>query len=312
MNFQQLEYIVTLDSLKSFSKAAKVCHVTQATLSAMVKKLEEELGIILFDRKTNPILTTDCGKEIVLEAKKILLQAERLKDISQEIQHKIEGKVRIGIIPTIASSLLPKILSIILKKYPLLQLEIKEMITETIISQLKEGNLDVGILATPLQKDEIEEEILYYETLMIYGDMNEKKQYIAPEQLQNYKIWLLEEGNCLREQAIELCQLQESAEIPKNLTFEANSFDTLLNIVDEFGGLTLIPELYYQRLPQERKRKVSFFQTPIPVREVSLVYYRPYAKLRIVKMLQEEIKTHITSTLISAKYKKNELTILHI
>jgi len=310
MNLQQLEYIIALSELKNFSRAAEYCKVTQATLSAMVKKLEEELNVVIFDRKNSPVLVTDLGKEVILQAKKVLLEANELRNVSHFNKNKVEGSIRIAIIPTIANALLPKILKKILKNFPQLQLHINEYTTQNIIRLLREGDIDIGILATPLGLEDIEESILYYEMLMVYGTLVKDRKYLLPEELQEHKIWLLEDGHCLREQTIQLCSLEKKKEIPENFTFEANSFETLLNMIDDFGGLTLIPELYYQTLPTSKKQKVSFFQSPIPVREISLVYFRPFAKHRIINALTDAIREIVAPELLSGKYQKHELTIV--
>ena len=312
MNIQQLEYLIAVDRVKNFTKAAEVCNVTQATLSAMIKKLEEELDVIVFDRKAKPILTTEIGQAIIEESKNILAHCALLREKAKGKSDKIEGRVKIGVIPTIANSLLPKIIKSLLTTYPKLHVEIVEITTQNIIKQLKEGLIDVGIVATPNAEENIEEEVLYYETLMVYGDVDKKTSYVIPEEIKNKKIWLLEEGHCLREQFVKLCALKKKDLMPNNLVFDANSFDTLLNMVDEFGGLTLIPELYYQSLPKERRDKVSFFEPPIPVREVCLVYYRPFAKQRIVTVLADFIRNIINETLMSKQYKNTELVIAKI
>ncbi|MCB0639272.1 MAG: LysR family transcriptional regulator [Lewinella sp.] len=312
MNLQQLEYIIAVDQLKNFSRAAEQNHVTQATLSTMIKKLEEELDLILFDRKTKPILTTECGKEIVAEARKVVHHAHRLKELAKVVQNKIEGRLRIAVIPTIANALIPKLANTLLTKYPQLELAITEQTTETIIEQLKSGVVDVGIAATPLGHDEIEEQILYYEMLMVYGVASAENTYLIPEDIRDRKVWLLEEGHCLREQFINLCSLQKTSDLPHHFNFEANSFDTLLNMVDEFGGLTLIPELFYDMLPAERKQRVGLFKAPIPVREVSLIYHRPYAKFRLMEVLAQEIKVLVQDKLRANQYKKSELIIADI
>jgi LysR family hydrogen peroxide-inducible transcriptional activator len=312
MNIQQLEYIIAVDRLKSFTKASKYCHVTQATLSAMVKKLEEELGVIIFDRKETPILTTDIGLQLLKEAIIITEHARILKNKVKDEKIEIEGTIKMGIIPTIANSLLPKIIKPLLEAYPKLRLEIIEITSQNIIKQLKEGSIDLGIVATPISNEEMEQEILYYETLLVYGNVDKNKKYLIPEEIKNHKIWLLEEGHCLREQFLNLCSLKKKEMMPNNLSFEANSFDTLLSMVDEFGGLTLIPELYYQSLPAERKIKVSFFNVPVPVREVSLLYYRPYAKKYIISAIAALIQKLIVETLISNNHKNKELTIVKI
>ena len=312
MNLQQLEYILAVEQFKNFSRAAEHCNVTQATLSAMVKKLEEELELTIFDRKATPILATDSGLIILEEAKKVLLHAQLLRDKAFSINGKIAGKLKIGIIPTIAGTLLPKITRLILDKHPELEIEIQEITTQNIIKQLRDGHIDAGILATPLNIDDIEENILYYEALMVYGNFDEEKQYLMPEEIRENKIWLLEEGHCLRVQFINLCHLKKKEKLPKNLKFEAGSFETLLSMVDEFNGLTLIPELYYQTLSEEKKKKVRNFKSPIPVREVSMVYYRPFAKLRIINTLSKEISALIAQNLISGQFKKSELAIAKI
>lgn len=309
MNFQQLEYIVALDTYKSFSKAAESCFITQATLSTMVKKLEEELDIVLFDRKTNPIITTDSGKYIVEEAKKVLFHSKQLKYISSVINGKIEGELKVGIIPTVASNLLPRILPTLLDKYPLLKLTFQEIPTKNIISQLKNGQLDVGILSTPLKTEILEEEILYYEKLFVYGsNHNSTTKYSRPKDIVNEDIWLLEEGNCLTDQIIDVCKLNPK-KLHSNLTFNPNSMETLLNIVDKLNGLTLIPELFYHDLSEERKNNIKDFTSPFPVREISMVFHRPYAKSRLIETISQDIRQIIIPLLETSKLKNKEMII---
>ena len=309
MNLQQIEYIVALDKYKSFSLAAEKCFITQATLSTMVKKLEEELNIVLFDRKTNPIITTDCGKEIIAEAKQLLIHSNKLKQLSSELRGKVEGELRIGVIPTIAGNLLHRIVPQILKNYPDLKLIIQEITTNNIVSQLKMGELDVGIVSTPLNTSELEEEILYYEKLLVYGSLkNSTAKYISPKDIADENVWLLEQGNCLTDQIINVCALNRK-KLTKQLNFNPNSFDSLINIVENLNGLTLIPELYYADLSIEKKANVTDFNAPYPVREVSLVFHRPYAKLRLIEALQNEIKRTIPPLLQTSKLKNSELLI---
>ncbi len=313
MNIQQLEYLVAVDRFKNFTKAADYCNVTQATLSAMVKKLEEELDCVLFDRKSNPILTTDIGQTIIDECKIVLAHCRQIKEKAKKYTGgAIGGKIKLGVIPTIASSLLPRIIKSLLETYPKLLIEIVETPTNNIIKQLKDGTIDVGIIATPSTDENIEEKILYYEALMVYGEVDKTMKYLIPEEIKNHKIWLLEEGHCLREQFVQLCALKKKDLKPNNLTFDANSFETLLGMVDEFGGLTLIPELYYQSLPKEKQDKVSFFHAPIPVREVSMVYYRPFAKERIISALADFITGNVGGDLMSKRYGNAELVIARV
>ncbi|MCB0641036.1 MAG: LysR family transcriptional regulator [Phaeodactylibacter sp.] len=312
MNLQQFEYIIAVDRFRSFTKAAEYCNVTQATLSAMIKKLEEELDLVLFDRKNIPVVTTECGREIVDEARKVILHSEKIRQLPAQIKNHIVGQVRIGIIPTVASSLLPLIIKPIVTAYPELVIEWLEITTDQIVQQLKDGLLDAGILATPLQQQtDIEENILFYEKLMVYGQTEGRKQYLLPEELKQHKVWILEEGHCLRSQFMNLCKL-EKKDLDAPFIFEPSSFETLINLVESFGGLTLLPELYCQQLSAEKQEKVLDFQAPYPVREVSMVYYRPYAKFRIIEALTEQIAGLIQPQLASSMIKNSDLVIVQI
>jgi LysR family hydrogen peroxide-inducible transcriptional activator len=278
----------------------------------MVKKLEDELDLIIFDRKNSPIITTDCGEKIIEEAQKILQHTRRLKEIPTEIKGEIEGELNIGVIPTIASNLLHRILPVIIQKYPKLKLNITEITTQNIIEKLKNGALDLGVVSTPLDENDLEEKILYYEKLLVYGKMkNKNTKYLKPKDLSNQQMWLLEQGNCLTDQIINVCALNKK-ELNANLKFHPNSFDSLLNIVDTLNGLTLIPELYFIDMPQNKKNIVKDFTAPFPVREVSLIYHRPYAKQRLIEAVATEIKELITPILSTKNLKNSQLLIAKI
>lgn len=312
MNLQQIEYIIALDKLKNFSKAAESCFITQATLSTMIKRLEQELGLTIFDRKTNPIITTECGLEIIEEAKKALFHINRMKQMPAEIQGKIEGELKIGVIPTVASNLLHRLIPKFIKKYPKLKISIQELTTQYIVDKLKTGQLDVGIVSTPLNIDELEEDILYYEKLMVYGKLNQDKiNYLKPDQVMNEKVWLMEEGNCITDQIMNVCSLKKKS-LESNLVFHPNSFDSLINMVDNLNGITLIPELYYLDLAKEKQKLVKDFVSPYPVREISLIYHRPYAKLRLIDALKGEILHKIKPILQTSALKNNEMIIAEI
>lgn len=289
MNIQQLEYILAVDQFKSFSKAADYCHVTQATLSAMVKKLEEQLDIVIFDRKANPIATTENGREILIQAQQVVAHANALLSSSKAINQKIEGRVKMGIIPTIASSILPLIMRPLVEKYPLLHLEIQELTTNQLIKDLREGKLDVGILSTPIAANDLETSLLYVEDLRLYGHLPRGEKQVSKLGLTQQRIFLLQEGHCLRDQIIQLCDLKKQKSLPPNLSVESNTFDTLLNLVDTFQGMTLLPSLYINQLNEQRKKHLVDIKDGSLSREVSMCYYRPYAKWNILHRLQSEI-----------------------
>jgi LysR family hydrogen peroxide-inducible transcriptional activator len=309
MNLQQLEYIVALDHLKSFSKAAESCFITQATLSIMIKRLEDELNITLFDRKVTPIITTEAGIEIVEEARKIIYHANRIKQLPSELLGKVEGELKIGVIPTVAGNLLHRILPSLIKKYPRLELNIKELTTQYILEKIKTGQLDAGIISTPLKNEDLEEKVLYYEKLKVYGkNMKGKTKYLQPKDINDEKVWLMEAGNCITDQIINVCSLKNKT-IESNLNFQPNSFDSLINMVDKLKGITLIPELYYLDLPSSKKKLVIDFIAPYPVREISLVYHRPYAKLRLIDAVTKEISNTIKPMLETTNLKNYEMKI---
>ena len=289
MNIQQLEYILAVDQFKSFSKAADYCHVTQATLSAMVKKLEEQLDIVIFDRKANPIATTENGREILIQAQQVVAHANALLSSSKAINQKVEGRVKMGIIPTIASSILPLIMKPLVEKYPLLHLEIQELTTNQLIKDLREGKLDVGILSTPISANDLETNLLYVEDLRLYGYLSTGEKQVSKSALSQQRIFLLQEGHCLRDQIIQLCDLKKQKSLPTNLSVESNTFDTLLNLVDTFQGMTLLPSLYINKLNEQRKQHLVDIKDGSLSREVSMCYYRPYAKWNILHRLQSEI-----------------------
>jgi len=312
MNFKQLEYILAIDEYKVFSEAAFHCGVTQATLSAMVIKLEEELGFQIFDRTTKPVTITESGEEVIAKAKEMLRIKGSIDLIGKSIPEGLSGELRIGIIPTVANSLLSKILPVLLEKNPDLQLVIKEVTTEEVIRGLKRGSLDFGIAATPIEDESIHEEIAYYEPMLVYGVTENSKEYTVSEDLLNDKIWLLEEGHCFREQVSIICGLQEKKNTIENLKFEGNSFETLLSMVDSFGGHTLIPELYYRELSSERAKKSRMFQKPIPVREISVLSYEPSKRIWTSKYLAVEIKEIVGPLLSTNQFQNKDLRIIGI
>jgi len=311
MNFQQLEYALAVHKHKHFGLAAESCHITQATLSAMIKKLEQELDITLFDRSRKPVTTTDIGLTFMEKARQLLLNKEELNALKTNTT-ALEGDLTIGIIPTIATSLLPIILPSLLADNPKLKLTIIEVTTEQIKQQLIMDKIDVGILATPINDEQFEEHIMYYEPMMVFGMVISNKNYVSSTDVKNKSVWLLEEGHCFRNQAMTICEIQEKELNQSNLNFKGNSFETLINLANTFGGLTLIPELYYRDMGMEKQAKCKHFQKPIPVREVSMITYRHYTKARTVSYLNKLIQDLVNPLLSTKQYHKKDLDIIGI
>ena len=296
MNIQQLEYIIAVDTYRHFAKAADTCFVTQPTLSMMIQKLEEELNLKLFDRKQKPIIPTREGEEIIKRAKIIIADIDRLKDFATECKGEISGELHLGIIPTLAPYLLPLFLTSFTKKFPALKIFIKEMITDDILTKLKSGELDMGLLATPTSDKQVTDYPLFYEEFYAYASKNEmlsKKKYLLPSEIDVTHLWLLEEGHCLRSQIYNLCELKKGTAGSENLQYEAGSIETLINLVDKYQGITIIPQLAVMNLKPQQKKNIREFANPKPVREISLVVTKNFARIKLLESFQQEIKSKI-------------------
>jgi len=292
MNLQQLEYIIAVDQYRHFAKAAEKSFVTQPTLSMMIKKLEEELDIVIFDRNKHPVEPTKEGEEVLRRARVMVAEANSLKEFSKELKGEITGELRLGIIPTLAPYLLPIFLRSFTKKFPTLKLFVYEMVTDEIILKLKTGELDMGLLATPLHEGQIAEHILFYEEFFAYASLTEKlpkKKYLLPKEIDTSHLWLLQEGHCLRTQVYNLCELKKLNVETENLHYEAGSIETLINLVDRHNGITIIPHLTVLNLKAAQKKKVREFSDPKPVREVSLVALKTFPRKVLLQKLKEEI-----------------------
>lgn len=305
MNFQQLEYIIAVNTHKHFARAAEKCFVTQPTLSMMIHKLEDELGVKIFDRSQQPVLTTKDGEEIIKRAKAVIGQAEHLKHYVNELKGEISGELRLGIIPTLAPYLLPLFLKSFHEQNPSLKIFVKEMVTDEIILKLRSGELDMGLLATPVNESQLEEHPLFYEEFFVYASSGEKlpkKKYLLPKQIDINHLWLLEEGHCLRNQVFNLCELKKKEK--ETLNYEAGSIETLINLVDYNGGITIIPRLAELNLRPIQKKSIREFANPKPVREISLVVTRNFPRKKILEQLKEQIKKSVPTAMLQAKQKK--------
>lgn len=293
MNIQQLEYLIAVDRHKHFGKAAQACFITQPTLSAMIHKLEEELDLKIFDRTTHPIRTTDIGVQIIEHAKKVTDEINELRNKANLLNNIVGGSIIIGIIPTVSTYILPNEIFKFLAKNLEIEMTVKEMTTENIIKGLKAGELDAGIIATPYQAaNEFYNDFLFNEELMLYSSGNhaEKDSFVNPEDINTDKVWLLEEGNCLKKQFENICHLRENSLKPKNLEFLASNMNTIIHMVDEVGGISILPELAIEQLNAEQKTKISRFRKPHPYREISVIYYKPTYKQKIIDELMKFIQ----------------------
>jgi len=291
MTLIQLEYIVAVDTYRSFVGAAEKCFVTQPTLSMQIQKLEEMLNVKLFDRSKQPVVPTEIGMQIIEQARIILRESHKIKEIISGQQLEVVGELKVGIIPTVAPYLLPQVISAMMQKYPELKLLIWEYTTEDIIHHLKTGVLDCGILATPLADVSIKETPLYYEDFVTYVSSNSnlfKKKTIDADDLHDENIWLLNEGHCMRSQVLNICRSTKDNRL-QGITYNTGSVETLIRMVDRNNGATLLPELALSELSEEQLSKVRPFKSPEPVREISLVTHKNFIKKRMLNALKQEI-----------------------
>ncbi len=296
----QLEYIVAVDTYRHFGKAAESCFITQPTLSMQIKKMEEDLEIIIFDRSKQPLIPTDVGQRFIEQARIVLKQAEELNNIVQDHKNQVTGLLRIGIIPTLAPYLLPVFIGRYKRKYPNIFIKVVESTTAEIIQLLHKDLIDVGILVTPLREEKILEKPIFYEEMLVYMNPESplyKKPEITLEDIATPEIWLLSDGHCFRNQVINLCSYLGTVDSQLPFHFEAGSLETLMNIVDREGGITLIPELARLSMPEKRRQNVRSFSNLKPLREVSLAYSRHFAKHKLINLLWKEIKEAIPQEL---------------
>ena len=291
MTITQLHYVLAVAEHKNFTLAAEKCFVTQPTLSMQIQKIEEELNILIFDRSKKPIQLTAIGQKIVEQAKNIVNEAGKIKDIVEFQKGFIGGEFRIGIIPTIMPTLLPMFLNNFIKKYPKIKLIIEELNTDEIIIRLKNGHLDAAIAATPLEDEKIKEIVLYYEPFVAYIPENfaiSQKNEIEVSDLNIEDILLLQDGHCFRDGILNLCKNQNPAS-KNSFQLESGSFETLVKLADEGLGTTLLPYLHTLDLKEKDKSKLRHFKEPKPAREVSLIYPKSELKIHIIDALKNTI-----------------------
>lgn len=289
MTISQLEYVLAVAKHQNFTEAAKHSFVTQPTLSMQIQKLEDELGIQIFNRKKKPIALTEIGQKIVEQAKTIVGESQRMNDIVDQQKGFIGGEFRLGIIPTILPTLLPMFLKIFIRKYPKVNLVINELTTEDIVKQLNNGNIDVGIAATPLENEAIKERPLYYEPLVGFIPANHhlhKNKTITADDLELSEILLLEDGHCFKDNVINLCNPSKHI-VTKGFKLESGNFATLVKLAKEGLGMTLLPYLDSIELSDKDKGFLREFENPSPAREVSLVYHKSQLKIQMVEALKK-------------------------
>lgn len=310
MTITQLEYILAVEKYRHFGKAAKACSITQPTLSMQLQKAEEELGIVIFDRSKNPIITTDDGVKIIEQARLVIREYNKIFSIIDASKNEVAGDFRLGVIPTLAPYVIPLFVGEFVKKYPKVNIRIEEFKTEEIIDLLGRDELDAGLLVTPLEGESFIERVLFHEPFSIFASKDHpllKKTKIKDKDLSSDDVWLLNEGHCFRQQVLNLCKLSRKTSHHDNLKFESGNLETLKNMVLNNTGYTLLPYLAVLNLSAKDRNHVREFQNPIPTREVSLVHNRIFLKEKIISAIEESIIENLPEGLSSLKAKNIEV-----
>jgi len=300
MTLTQMRYLVAIAEQGSFAKAAELCLVSQPTLSLQIQKMEQEIGIPLLDRTKTPVLPTSHGKEVIEQAKVVLREAEKIETILQKKQKEPVGKLRLGIIPTLASSFLSKLFGEVKKKAPKLDLRISELPTSQIIDAIKKEELDLGLLATPLEERDLVEIPLMYEKFLPYfpPGYKGKKKSIPWDELVSEQWIVLGEDHCFRNQMLRICHLHGAGRL------ECASLSTLKQLVDDGHGLTLLPEFAIDK----QSSQVGSFQDPEPVREISLVHKQGFTKQHLLVVIQGILVSLFPAT-AQTKGKKKRIPV---
>ncbi len=304
MTFVQLNYILAIEQYQSFQKASEASFVTQPTLSMQVKKLEEELEVIIFDRSIHPVQPTTEGKLILDRARDIIRQHDELMDTALSFQKTLVGSIRLGIIPTIIPYLTYRFIPWFREKHPRVKLFIEELVTDDIVAGLRRGELDAGIMATPVYEKGIVEDALYYEDFTAY--VSPRHHLHEFDKLNSFQIttdglWLLKDGHCFRDQIINLCHTDKNLVEKYDVEFRTDSFNSIFRLIDTEGGYTLVPKLAHSDLSQRQKHHLRYFNPPVPQREVSLCSRKGYPRHSLLDALKSSIKSNVPKFMQQAR-----------
>jgi LysR family hydrogen peroxide-inducible transcriptional activator len=307
MTLTQLSYLVAVAQHRNFGAAAEASFITQPTLSMQIQKLEEELGVLVFDRSQQPIRSTAVGEQIIAQARIVLAEAQKIRDLTAAEQNDVTGPISIGVIPTLSPYVLPLFIQKFTEMYPRADVIVEELQTQQIVDRLKNDQLDIGLLVTPLHNPAIVEHALFYEPFLLYVSPRHplsSAKLVKEKDLSSKDIWLLTEGHCFRDQVINLCgeRARSTKGQRSNLRFESGNLETLKKMVDQGEGYTLLPLLAAHDVPEGiRKKQLKEFQAPVPTREVSLVHNKLYKKRATVDALISLIRGSVPEDLLKLK-----------
>ena len=266
----------------------------------MIQKLEDELGVKLFDRAVQPVSPTKVGEKVIAQARVILSETSQVKDIISEEKQSLSGTFRLGVLPTIAPYLLPRFFPQLMEKYPELDVRVTEMKTQDIRQALRDGEIDAAILASILDEPSLSEEILFYEQFFGYVSRKEplfKHEVIRTSDITGERLWLLDEGHCFRDQLMRFCQM-EAVKL-NQMAYRLGSMETFMRMVESGKGITFIPELATFQLSAEQKELVRPFAIPRPTRPVVLTTNKDFIRTSLLTVLKDEIRAAVPKEMLS-------------
>lgn len=308
MTLQQLEYIVAVDKYRHFVKAAESCQITQSTLSSLIQKLENELDIIIFDRASHPVKPTAIGEKIITQAKVVLFNAEQLKEIVKLQKEEESGTLKIGTVSTIAPYILPKLFKKLSTEHHQIHISVEEARLATIIEKLEKAEIDIAILPTPLNNNELLEIPLYNEKFMAYVSPNEPffdREQVCVSKMPTENLWVLREAYCPNNNKFSFCCKERG----NAAIYEAGSIETLVKIVDENGGFSIIPELHIPLLSTEQQQRIKPMCNPEPSREIALVVRKDFVRERLLNIIAKTIIEVIPEHMINERVKKYSIKL---
>lgn len=302
MNIFQLEYALALKKYKSYVRAAKALGISQPGLSIQIKNLEEELDLVIFDRSKKSIETTEKGILFLERAQLLVNESYQLRKYANQLNNQFTGELKIGIIPTLAPYILPLFINQLNETYKNLKIHIKESLTEEIIHEIKSGELDGGIISTPIQsKVEFNMIPLFYEGFMLFVSRDHPlflKDKVSIKDIPLNDVWLLKEGNCFRDQVENICEFSNKKSRRELFYFESTSIESLCRIVEFRGGITFLPELTTLHLSTDREEMLKDISGRRQVREISLVHLPNHIHHKDLKQLGEIITQNLPKNLL--------------
>ncbi|GAB4332034.1 MAG: hydrogen peroxide-inducible genes activator [Flammeovirgaceae bacterium] len=307
MTLQQLEYIVALHTYRSFEKAASMLGVAQPQIMVEVAKIEDELGVKIFDNSQKHLIITEIGEALIDQARSALTHAYKVKDLVSEYHHELKGVLKVGVNPTISNYLFPRFLGEFGIKYPQIVLEIVELPTEKIIEDLKKGDLDTGIFATPVIASGLITTPIYYESFRLLVPKDHilyKQPTVKTSDVIINELCLLSDINCFKNQVFDLCKHGQREDLIQNLYYKSNSLESMMMLVKCGRGVTVLPELAALQLNDEDKNMAKAFSDSNAVREISISMHKSYFKKRFIDRLVKEIKNSLPETMKDASGKE--------